>query len=110
MIASILGVFFLIAFFTPESLISTAVGGLVTLGATHWIKGATGLQGAGAAILAFLVSLIVAVAAFVISTTLDGGSLSWQMIPQGSAQIFTLATLAYKLLMADSQTPNYGNV
>ncbi len=111
MILMILTVF-LIAFFSPESLVSTVVGGLATLGATHWLKGITGLQGAGAAILAFVVSIVIAAAAYVVSTMLSGNPISWQMVPQGAMQIFTLATLAYKLLMADSTntTANfYGN-
>ncbi|MGI9036677.1 MAG: hypothetical protein ACR2GD_11645 [Pyrinomonadaceae bacterium] len=111
MILSILGIFFLtIGLFSPESLVSTIVGGIVSLGLTHAVKNAVGLQGAGAAILAFVVSLVVAIAAYILSTVMSGGQISWEMIPQGAAQIFTLATLAYKIFMADdSSAPNYGN-
>lgn len=95
---------FLVAFFSPESLVSTIVGGAVTLGATHFLKNITGLQGGAAAILAFVVSLVIAAAAYVVSTMLAGDSISWQMIPQAGTQIFALATIAYKLLMADAAT------
>jgi len=49
-----------------------------------------------------VVSIAVAVIAYVLSTLMSGGDISWQMIPQGATQIFTLATLAYKLFMADN--------
>ncbi len=95
-------VFIFAAFLSAESLVSTIVGGLVSLGITHVFKKSAGLQGAGAAILAFAVSVVVAAAAYVITAMLNGGDVTLQTIPQNAAQIFTLATLAYKLAMADN--------
>lgn len=95
---------FLVSFFSPENLISTAVGTLVAAGATQYLKNATGLQGVGATILAFAVSFVVAIAAFFASTVLSGGHISYELIPQGSLQIFALATMTYKLLLADKLT------
>lgn len=98
MFSTILAVFFLAAFLSAENLISTIVGGLVAVGATQWIKNASGLGGAGATVLALVVSVIVAVIAFSVSM-LVSGEFSWAALPAGAAQIFTLATLAYRLLV-----------
>lgn len=84
--------------FTPESLVSSIVGALASYGMTQVLKKKVKLQGGGAALLAFGTSLFVAVIAYVGSIVLNGGELTWQMIPQNATQIFTLATLAYKLM------------
>lgn len=91
-------VFFMIAFLSAENLVSTIVGGFVALGVTQFFKNTTGLQGAGATVLAFVVSVLVAVIAFAVSL-LVSGEFSWGAIPGGAAQIFTLATLAYRLII-----------
>lgn len=96
-------VLFLLSFFSPENLVTTGIGWAVTLGLTHFVKTATGLQGVGALILAIVVSFVVAIAAVVISGLLGGSGFSWDSIATSGSQIFALATIAYKLLMADSQ-------
>lgn len=98
MILTILAVVFMVAFLSAENLVSTIVGGFVAVGVTQFFKNSVGLQGAGAAILALVVSVLVAVVAFAISLVLNG-EFSWGAIPAGAAQIFTLATLAYRLLL-----------
>lgn len=97
----------LASIFNYEQIISVIVGTLVTYGFTNWFKNQTGLQGAGATIVAFLVSFIVAIAAFIIATLSSGSALTWEMIPQSGFTIFSLATVTYKLIMADS-TPTIG--
>ena len=84
--------------FTPESLVSSIAGAVVSYGMTQVLKKKLRLHSAGAALLAFATSLLVAAVAFVGSVYLNGGQLTWGMIPQNAAQIFTLATLAYKLM------------
>ncbi len=99
-----LAIFIMFAsFFGAESLVSTIVGGLVAAGVTQWFKNGTGLRGTGATVLAFVVSLIVAVAAFLVSM-LVSGEFSWNALPAGAAQIFTLATLAYRLIAVPTTT------
>ena len=87
------------AFFSAENLVTTIVGGIAALIGTQIFKVGTGWQGAAATVLAFVVSLIVSVVAVVISMLLSG-TFSWEAIPAASAQIFTLATLAYRGLSA----------
>jgi len=93
--------FLLLSFFSPENLISTLVGLVVSVGVTQWLKNQTGAYGTGAAVLAFIVAFVVAVVAVVASTLFSGGDISWETVPQAGLQIFALATMAYKLLMAD---------
>ncbi len=99
MITLLFSVIFLIAFLSAESLVSTIVGGVVALLGTQYFKAAVGVQGAGATVLAFVISFVVAIIAFAISTALSGGEIGWGLIPQGSLQIFALATLAYNLIL-----------
>ncbi len=87
-------------FFSPENFVTMIVGGLVSLGATHWIKKQTGAMGAGAMLIALFVSIAVAVVAVLISLTLTGG-FSWDQLGASAIQIFAVATIAYKTLMAD---------
>lgn len=92
----------LLSFFSPESLVTTIVGFLVSIGLTHVFKNVIGLQGAGAAVLAFVISFVVAIGAVVISGLLGGSGFSWDTIASSGTQIFALATIAYKLFMANS--------
>lgn len=87
------------AFLSAENLVSTIVGGIVALIGTQIFKVGTGVSGAGATVLAFIVSLVVAVIAYALSMFLTG-TFSWDAIPAGAAQIFTLSTLAYRGLSA----------
>lgn len=87
-------------FFSPENFVTMIVGGLVSLGATHWIKNQTGAMGAGAMIIALVVSVAVAFFAVLISLTLTG-SFSWDQLGASAVQIFAVATIAFKLMMAD---------
>ena len=92
-----------VAFFSAENLISTIVGVIVSTGVTQWLKNQTGIYGTAAAILAFVIAFVVALVAFLVSTYLTGGELGWDAIPQAGLQIFALATMAYKLVLADKE-------
>lgn len=92
-----------IAFFSAENLVTTLVGFVASMGLTQWIKNSSGAYGTFAAIIAFVVSFVVAIVALVISTFLSGGDISWEMVPQAGLQIFALATMAYKLFLADNE-------
>lgn len=87
-----------VSIFSAENLVPVIIGGLTTLGVTQVLKNQTGLYRFGAAILAFVISVLVAVAAFIVSTFLSGGEITFQTIAAGATQIFTLATLAYHAL------------
>lgn len=87
------------AMFSAEGLVTTIVGGLLATGLTQWLKKGTGLQGAGATVLAIIVSFVVGAAAFVVSSVISGNQLGWEMIPAGATQIFALATIAYNLMI-----------
>jgi hypothetical protein len=103
MFTFIFAIIFLASFFAPETLVTTIIGGVIALVGTQWIKNATGLFGVGATVLAFFVSLVVAVAALSISMLLSG-EFSWSAVAANSAQIFTLATLAYRLFVPTAPT------
>lgn len=96
--------FFLLAldFFSADSLVTMFVGGLVSFGLTNLIKNQTGAMGFGAMILALLVSVVIAVLAVLVSTFLTSGGFSWDKAAMSAVQVFALATIAYKTLMADA--------
>lgn len=89
-------------FFSPETLVVTLVGALASLGLTQWFKGKTGLAGVGATLAAFAIAFLIALIAVVAATLLMGGKLSAETIAASGLQIFALATLAYKTLLADA--------
>ena len=89
-------------FFSPESLVTTLVGGIAAFGLTRWFKKQTGAMGIGAMILAIFVSVLVAVVAVMISTLLSGNGFSADKVAASATQVFAAATIAYKTLMADS--------
>lgn len=89
------------AFFTAENLVVTIVGFIVSIGLTNWIKNWTGLYGTGAAVLAFVLAFVVAVAALVISQIMGGTGFSIEALAASGLQIFALATMAYKLVLAE---------
>lgn len=97
-----------LSFFSPDSLVTMIVGGVATLGLTHWVKNQSGAMGFGAMLVALFVSVVVAVAAVVISMLLSGEGFSWDKAATSAVQVFTFATIAYKALMADNNgvTPN----
>lgn len=97
--------FFAAEFFSPENLISTGVGFLATLGLTQWIKTQSGLQGLGAMLLAFALSFVVSLAAFILATVMSGGELGWGMILSSGLQIFALATFTYRLMTENAGPP-----
>lgn len=90
-----------LSFFSPESLVTMLVGGAATFGITHWIKNQSGAMGFGAMLLALFISVIVAVAAVVVSMLLSGDGFSWDKAATSAFQVFAIATIAYKALMAD---------
>lgn len=97
-------IMFAAAFLSAENLVSTIVGGIAAVVGTQIFKVKTGASGAGATVLAFVVSLVVAVIAYALSMLISG-TFSWDAIPAGAAQIFTLSTLAYRGLSAMTQPP-----
>lgn len=94
-------VFLAFNFFSAENLVPTIIGSLVSIGVTQFLKSKSGIGGVAATLLAFVISFVVAIVAFVAATYFSGGQLNYEMIPQGALQIFALATLAYKTLIAD---------
>jgi hypothetical protein len=100
-ILSFVLIFISFNFFSPEQLVTTIVGAFVSLGVTQWFKNGSGLAGLGATVAAFVIAFIVAFAAVVISTILTGGKFSLEMLAASGLQIFALATLAYKTMLAD---------
>lgn len=89
-------------FFSPEQIVVTLVGALVSLGVTQWFKNTNGLAGVGATIAAFAIAFVVAFAAVVISNLLMGREFSLDALAASGLQIFALATLAYKTMLADA--------
>lgn len=94
--------FLLASLMTPEGVVSTIIGGLVAVGATQWLKKQTGLGGFGATLAAFVVSFVVAMGALVVSAWLSGQRISLDFLGAQAAQIFMLATLAYRLITTAS--------
>ena len=88
-------------FFSAENLVTMLVGGIVSFGLTNWIKNQTGAMGFGAMCLALLVSVAVAIAAVIISLFLSGDGFSWEKATASAVQVFAVATVAYKAMMAD---------
>jgi hypothetical protein len=90
-------------FFSAESLVTMLVGGLVSFGLTNWIKNQTGAIGFGAMLLALFISVLVAVVAVGCSMFLSGDGFSWDKAAASAIQVFGVATIAYKALMADKR-------
>lgn len=90
-------------FFSAENIVSVIIGALISVGATQWFKNKTGLVGAGATFAALIVSVIVATAAVVISSFISG-TFSWENVGNSVGSIFTLATLAYRLLPMQTES------
>lgn len=91
--------------FSPENIVSVIIGALVSVGLTQWFKNKTGLVGAGATFVALIVSLIVATIAVVVSSLMSG-TFSWENVGSSVGTIFTLATLAYRLIPMQAETTN----
>ncbi|MEQ1644230.1 MAG: hypothetical protein ABL959_12355 [Pyrinomonadaceae bacterium] len=94
---------FATAFFTAENLVTTMVGFVITAGLTQWLKNASGVYGLAAFAVAVIVSFVVASIAVVASSFMNGTGFAWETIPQSALQIFALATMAYKLVLADKE-------
>ena len=94
---------FALSFFSAESLVTTLVGFVITAGLTQWLKKASGAYGNLALVLAVVVAFVVAVVAVVASSFLNGSGISWETLPAAALQIFALATMAYKLFLADTE-------
>lgn len=90
-------------FFSAESLVTTIVGFVITTGLTQWFKNASGVYGLAAFAVAVIVSFVVASIAVVASSFMNGTGFAWETIPQSALQIFALATMAYKLVLADKE-------
>ena len=88
----------LTAFFTAEGIVASIISTAASYGLTQFLKGKIGLQGFGAALLAFVIALVVGLVAYVVTTFLNGEQITVDTIVRNAAQIFTLATLAYQLL------------
>lgn len=94
-------VFLALSFFTPESLVTTIGGFIVSTGLTQWFKDKTGVYGLAALAAAIVIAFVIASVAVIASAFLSGTGVSWETIPAYGLQIFALATLAYKALLAD---------
>lgn len=92
-----------LSFFTAENLVTTIVGFVITTGLTQWLKNASGVYGLAAFAVAVFVSFVVASIAVVASSFLNGTGFAWETIPQSALQLFALATMAYKLVLADKE-------
>lgn len=92
-----------LSFFSPENIVSTIVGVVVTTGLTQIFKNATGAYGLGAFAIAVILSVVIGGVAVVASAFLTGSGVTWETVPQAGLQIFALATMAYKLLLADKE-------
>lgn len=102
MILSVIFAFFLsLSFFSAENFVTMIVGTVVTLGLTQWIKNQTGAMSFAAMVVALAVSIGVAIGAVVLSMFLSGDGFSWDKAAASALQVFALATIAYKALMAD---------
>jgi hypothetical protein len=87
---------FVFSFASPEAIVETLVGFLVSWGLTNYLKNQTGLAGLGATILAVIVCFVVAVVAVAVSTLFSGQEITLEAILNRMPMIFTLATLAYR--------------
>ncbi len=87
---------FAISFASPEAIVETLVGFLVSYGLTNYLKNKTGLAGLGATILTVIVCFVVAVVAVTVSTFFSGEPITLEAILNRTPMIFTLATLAYR--------------
>ena len=88
-------------FFSAENLITVIVGGAASLGVTQWLKSQSGAYGVAAMVLAVVVAFVVGFIALFVSSLISGNPVNWASIPTQALQLFGLATMAYKLLIAD---------
>jgi hypothetical protein len=91
------------AFFSAENLVSIIIGGIVSIGLSQWLKNATNAYGPVMLVVSVIISIIVAVVAMAVSSYLGGTSISWGDLGQLGPQVFALATIGYKLFIADGQ-------
>lgn len=92
-------------FFSAENIVSVIIGALVSVGVTQWFKNKTGLVGAGATFAALIVAVIVATIAVVVSSVISG-SFSWENVGSSVGTIFTLATVAYRMIPMQTEPTN----
>ncbi|HEV7701393.1 MAG TPA: hypothetical protein VGO43_14270 [Pyrinomonadaceae bacterium] len=98
--AIILFALFAAAFFSAENLVAVIAGAVVTYVGTNVIKNSTGIYRLGALVLTVLVSVVVAGVAVLVSSYMGGEPFSFDALGKAMPQIFTLATIAYKVLNA----------
>lgn len=91
------------AFFSAENIVTVLVGAIVTCGLSQWVKNNTGAYGPAMVILAVIISIGVALVATIGSAFVNGATVNWNDLPQYGAQLFALATVAYKLFIADKE-------
>jgi hypothetical protein len=102
---SILSIIFLVAFFSAENIVTVLIGGVISMGLSQLVKNGTGAYGAAMLVLAIAVSLVVAFVALAVSAMFNGTPIDWSALPHYGTQLFALATIGYKLLLADD-SPN----
>lgn len=94
--------FFALPFFSAENLVTVIGGAIVSVGFVQWFKNKSGVYGPVALIAAVITSLVIALVAVVVSAYMNGTELDWSRLPQIGTQLFALATVGYKLLVADA--------
>lgn len=88
-------------FFNAENVVTVLVGFITTAGLTQYLKGKTGLQGVGAMWLSIALSLVVAAVAVIISMIFNDGGFSVEKLAGSGVQIWAVAQITYKLILAD---------
>lgn len=91
------------AFFSAENLVTVIVGALASMGISQWIKNGVGAYGPAMLLIAVAVSLVVGFVAIIISALLNGAPINWDDLPLYGTQLFALATIGYKLFLADNE-------
>lgn len=99
-------IFLAASFLSAEGIITMIIGGLVSMGISQWVKKATQAYGPAMLIISVIISVLVAVIGIVAASFLTGSELHWQDLSQLGPQVFALATIAYKLFLADSEPAN----
>ena len=83
--------------------IITLLIGFAGMGLTQWLKNQLNLKDKLAVILTVAVSLVLAVGELFVTGAITGESFQVAAIPGTLSAIFSLATIFYKLLLADPQ-------
>ena len=89
---------------TPETVVTTIIGGLVSYGFTNLFKGWTGAMRLLAVALTYTVCFVVAIGATIGIAYYNGQDVTVNAIVSQSFGIFTLATFAYRLIPQSNES------